>query len=228
MEKHEKCKAKGRGASLGRVAGGLLRVPSLQYSNPGLLYKRSQSVGELPRQTKPIGRRLPGGRDIQYSSTPSFRRPSSPAGAGCTNEANWPRMGREDHHRGLRPWRCHPPSGTSVRQTRPICFGRVRKTIPKAGGLEDATRPGSKRANEANPGRAVVQTNPIGGGATAPNEANRQGTCRTNKANRCRACCTNEANLAWMGREDHRQCLRPWRLPPVAEDKCAQTKPIGR
>jgi hypothetical protein len=45
MEKHEKCEAKGRGASLDRAAGGLLRVPSLPYSNPGLLYKQTQPVG---------------------------------------------------------------------------------------------------------------------------------------------------------------------------------------
>ena len=50
MEKHEKGEAKGRGASLGRVAGGFLRVPSLPYSNLGRLYKQSQFLGRARRK----------------------------------------------------------------------------------------------------------------------------------------------------------------------------------
>ena len=61
-----------------------------------------------------------------------------------------------------------------VVQTKPICFGQARKTIPKAGGLEAATRHW-RQVRQTKPilGRTTVQTNPIGGGAIAPNKANR-------------------------------------------------------
>ncbi len=37
-----------------------------------------------------------------------------------------------------------------MRQTNPICLRRARKTIAKAGGLDDATRQGTNVQNEAN------------------------------------------------------------------------------
>jgi hypothetical protein len=233
MEKHEKCEAKGRGASFGRVAGGLLRVPSLRYSHPGLLckrsqfaeeshvgsvkcqangarrrvlrvfplqtshfrlptrlfplalnrladfdelsrgasvptrrrprshrakrsqsrggrpYKQTQPVGELSRQTKPIARRLPGGRDIpvfQYTTVPSAffarwgrlykrsqfapdeqGRPSSrpPARSQGSGQA----LGDAARRRG------------QVRQTKPIRGGRLYKQTQSVGELSRQTKP---------------------------------------------------------------------------------------
>jgi hypothetical protein len=145
MEKHEKCEARGQGASFDRVAGGILRVPSLQHSNPGLLYKQTQSVG-----------------------------------------------------------------GVAYKQSQFAPDGQGRPS------------PGMSPPNKANPGRPAVQTNPIAGGAVAPNKANSPTAARrsrypcfqycigllrsrgagcTNKPNRRGPCRTNKANPRRAGRE---------------------------
>jgi hypothetical protein len=109
MEKHENREAKGRRASFDRVAGGFLRVSSLQDSNSGLWYKRTQSADAC------LAVEIP-----HHSSIPSFHWPPSPTGAGCTNEPN-----RGEVSRQTKPIR----DGRRVVQTKPICPGRAAKTI---------------------------------------------------------------------------------------------------
>ena len=145
MEKHENREAKGRGASLDPMAGGLLRVPSLQNSNPGLLYKQTQSAGSMSHKRSQFASNRRG------RPSPRPEGPSQGSGQALEDAT-----------------RCQE----QARRTKPIRAGRPYKQTQSVGELSRQTKPirrrlpgGHSRAG-GNPGTSGLSWTPAFAGVT--------------------------------------------------------------